>query len=413
MLDAVAQNTEIREDYVACYTKYKKARTELERLRNEISKKKEDEDYLRYSLRQFEAANLKENEEEELEAEQQRLSHAEEITEALAETCRTMDSEEGSVIDSLSRCAENISRISKFLPDAGSLSKRIDSVCIELRDIYGDLCGHSEDNDYNPERLQQVDERLSVIYDLERKYHTDSYVQLLKKEDELRSQLEIIDDGSEILEEKEKLCEKLQKAMLEKAATLTAARKEAAGTFARQMTARLVPLGMPDVKFKVETTPLPNADITGADDVKYLFSANKSSALRDIGDIASGGEISRVMLCIKAIVSEVKGLPTIVFDEIDTGVSGRIAEQMAKSMQCICKGGTQVICITHLPQIAARGDFHYLVYKSNDDDITSSRMEQLSEGMRLNEIAKMLSGSEITEAAISNAKELLNRKDKQ
>ncbi len=411
VLDSVARNFQERNDYFAKYCEFKKVQGELEKLRKDIAKKQEDEDYLRYSLQQFEAANLKENEEEELEAEQQKLSHAEEITEALAETCQTMDSEEGSVVDSLSRCAENLARIAKFLPEAESLSNRIDSVCIELRDIYGELQEHVEDDDYNPARLQEVDDRLSVIYDLERKYHLDSYDDLLKKEEELRAQLEVIDDGAEILADKEKACKQLRKEMLEKAALLTATRKEAATKLAEEMTARLIPLGMPDVKFQVTVGALPEAGITGIDDVKYMFSANKNSALREIETIASGGEIARIMLCLKAIVSEVKGLPTIIFDEIDTGVSGRIAEQMARAMQGICRGGTQVICITHLPQIAARGDFHYLVYKQNDDDATSSRMEELTEANRLNEIAKMLSGSEITTAAMDNAKELLKNKN--
>ncbi len=250
-----------------------------------------------------------------------------------------------------------------------------------------------------------------MIYDLERKYHLDSYDDLLKKEEELRSQLEVIDDSAEILADKEKKCKLLRKEMLEKAALLTATRKEAAAKLAEEMTARLVPLGMPDVKFQVTVGALPEAGISGIDDVKYMFSANKNSALREIETIASGGEIARIMLCLKAIGSEVKGLPTIIFDEIDTGVSGRIAEQMARAMQGICRGGTQVICITHLPQIAARGDFHYLVYKQNDDDATSSRMEELTEANRLNEIAKMLSGSEITAAAMDNAKELLKNKN--
>lgn len=410
VLDSVAKDSKEYDAYVSAFEKYKHKISELSKLRKEISSRQEDEDYLRYSLQQLEAANLKENEQEELEREQQLLSHAEEITSALSETCLAMDGEEQGITDTLSRCADSLSRISKYLPEAESLSERLNSVCIELRDIYDELRNKSDNEDYNPSRLQEVDDRLSTIYDLERKYRLDSFEELLKKTEELRSQLEVIEDSSDILEKKEKECEKLREEVTDKASVLTDKRKKASEKLTTEMLKRLKPLGMPDVKFSVEIEPLPNPEISGADSIKYLFNANKSASKHEISEIASGGEIARIMLCLKAIVSEVKGLPTIIFDEIDTGVSGRIAEQMAITMQNISTSGTQVICITHLPQIAAKGNYHYLVYKKNEKGITNSKIEKLTEQGRLEEIAKMLSGSEITDAALENARELLNNK---
>lgn len=410
VLDSVAKDSKEYDAYVSAFEKYKHKISELSKLRKEISSRQEDEDYLRYSLQQLEAANLKEKEQEELEREQQLLSHAEEITSALSETCLAMDGEEQGITDTLSRCADSLSRISKYLPEAESLSERLNSVCIELRDIYDELRNKSDNEDYNPSRLQEVDDRLSTIYDLERKYRLDSFEELLKKTEELRSQLEVIEDSSDILEKKEKECEKLREEVTDKASVLTDKRKKASEKLTTEMLKRLKPLGMPDVKFSVEIEPLPNPEISGADSIKYLFNANKSASKREISEIASGGEIARIMLCLKAIVSEVKGLPTIIFDEIDTGVSGRIAEQMAITMQNISTSGTQVICITHLPQIAAKGNYHYLVYKKNEKGITNSKIEKLTEQGRLEEIAKMLSGSEITDAALENARELLNNK---
>ena len=410
VLDAVAKNQVERDSYSESYVKYKEQTALFEKLRAEFEKKRNDEDYMRYSLEQIEAADLKDNELEELEAEQKMLAHAEEITETITEACRAIDNEETCMTDILSRQAENLSRIARFMPEAGETAQRLDSVCIELRDIYDELKAKADNEDFDPSRLQQVDERLSVIYDLLRKYHLDSYDALLEKQQELREQIAMIDDSTEILSAKEKECEELRKTVVACAGKLTATRSKAAKYLSEEIQRQLIPLGMPDVTFKVEVKPLPKAGHSGMDDVEFLFSANKNSALREIGTIASGGEIARIMLCLKSVVSEAKGLPTIVFDEIDTGVSGRIAEQMARTMQGIAAHGTQVVCITHLPQIAAKGECHYRVFKQNENDVTTSRIELLEGKNRMEEIAKMLSGSEITEAAINNAKELLKNK---
>lgn len=404
VLDTVAGDAKEREEYSLCYKNLRREAAELEKLKQEIAQRRSDEDYIRYSLQQFDAAALREGEEEELEAEQKKLAHAEEITEALTTTYRLLNNEEGGTISSLARCTDEMERISAFLPEAKELGERMQSVCIELQDICEELGERVENDEFDPARMQEVDERLSLIYDMERKFHVASYKELIDKEQELRKQVETIDDSDELLAEKQKLCDALLAKTREAGARLTKKRVKAASKLSQEMVELLIPLGMPNVRFKVEVRPAAQAGASGIDDVVYLFSSSKSSELREISAIASGGEIARIMLCLKSIISTVKGLPTIIFDEIDTGVSGRIAEQMAKTMLGISNNGTQVICITHLPQIASRGGHHYRVYK---DEATTTHIELLSEQGREQEIAKMLSGDKITAAAISNARELL------
>lgn len=408
VLDTVASDEKERREYSSCYKNYRQKSAELEKLKQEIAQRRNDEDYIRYSLQQFDAASLREGEEEALETEQKKLAHAEEITEALTRTYHSLDNEDGGSVSSLSRCADDMARISAFLPEAKELSERLQSVCIELRDICDEL-GEKVDNDeFDPSRLQEIDDRLSLIYDMERKFHASSYEELLKKERELREQVETIDDGDTLLAERQKECDGLLAKTKEAGAKLTKKRTSAAARLSQEMAGLLAPLGMQNARFRAEIRPAAQAGASGMDDVAFLFSAGKSSEMREIGAIASGGEIARIMLCLKSIISSAKGLPTIIFDEIDTGVSGRIAEQMAKTMQGISKNGTQVICITHLPQIAARGRHHYRVYK----DEAATHIELLSEQGREQEVAKMLSGDKVTAAAISNARELLETAQK-
>lgn len=412
VLDTVACDEKEREEYSLCYKNLRRESVELEKLKHEIEQKRSDEDYIRYSLHQFDAASLREGEEEELESEQKKLAHAEEITEVLSTSYRSLNNEEEGIISSLLHCNDEIERISAFLPEAKVLSERLQSVCIELQDICDELGERVDNEGFDPARLQEIDERLSLIYDMERKFHVASYKELLDKEQDFRKQVETIDDSDELLAEKQKQYEDLLAMTKEAGARLTKKRVKAAEKLSQEMVNLLIPLGMQNVRFKVEVKPAAQVGGSGMDDVVYLFSSSKSSELREVSAIASGGEIARIMLCLKSIISMVKGLPTILFDEIDTGVSGRIAEQMAKTMLSISNNGTQVICITHLPQIASRGRHHYRVYK---DEATNTHIELLSEQDREQEIAKMLSGDKISAAAISNAKELLKatyRKEK-
>ncbi len=412
ILDSIAQNDPLLSTYKEVFSEYKNCSAELASLKENINRKRTDEDYLRYQLEQLDDAHLKEGEQEELEQEQQMLSHAEEIKETLFGICNAFDGEEHNLLEVLSRSSANLSHISRYYPEAQPLSERLESASIELKDIIEELKSKLDDEGSDPSRLREIDERLSFIYDMQRKHRLNSVSELLAKADEIRKQLSLIDDADEILAEKEKKCMSLKKKAEEQASLLSSARRLAAKKLSADIEQRLIPLGMPDIRFVIEITTVDELSGTGADNVKFLFSANKSAPLREISEIASGGEIARVMLCLKAIMSNVVGCPTIIFDEIDTGVSGRIAEQMALTMQKMSHDGRQVISITHLPQIAARGEHHYHVYKQNDDSTTTSNIELLTPDERISEIAYMLSGRNITDAAIKNAHELLEYKNK-
>lgn len=410
VLDCVAGNSTARNDYREAFEKFKKCRGELESLQEAIKNKRDDEDYLRFHLEQLEEANLKDGEQEELEQEQQKLSHIEDIKGAVCEVCNSLDNGEQDITETLSRNSQLLSRISPYYPEAQALSERLESVSIELKDIIDELKSKINDDDYDPSRLQEVDDRLSIIYDLERKHKVDSIAGLLSKADELRKQVSLIDDADEILKQKEAEFSNMEKLVRERAAHLSQSRKEAAQTVSKEVQRRLAPLGMPSVRFEVEIKPSGEFTKNGADSVRFLFSANRNVPLRDISEIASGGEIARVMLCLKVITSKAEGSPTILFDEIDTGVSGRIAEQMAHTMLEMSRSNRQVISITHLPQVAACGKYHYHVYKIDENGTTISKIELLTPEQRVNEIAYMLSGKDITNAAIKNAKELLENK---
>lgn len=411
ILDSIAQNGSLLSTYKRLFSEYKNSSAELASLKENISRKRSDEDYLRFQLEQLDEAQLKEGEQEELEQEQQMLSHAEEIKETLFGICNAFDGEEHSLLEVLSRSSANLFHISRYYPEAQSLSERLESASIELKDIIEEVKSKLDDEGSDPSRLQEIDERLSFIYDMQRKHRLDSVSELLAKADEIRKQLSLIDDADEILAEKERKCVSLKKKAEEQASLLSSARRLAAKKISAGIEQRLIPLGMPDIRFVIKITTADELSGTGADNVRFLFSANKSTPLREISEIASGGEIARVMLCLKAIMSNVAGCPTIIFDEIDTGVSGRIAEQMALTMQKMSHDGRQVISITHLPQIAARGERHYRVYKQNDDSTTTSNIELLTPDERISEIAYMLSGRNITDAAIKNAHELLDYKN--
>ena len=296
--------------------------------------------------------------------------------------------------------------ISKVLPKAAGLSERLDSCHIELRDIADEIGRLLEDTDFDPAELDHINSRLDKLYDLEKKYHVESVEELIVQRDTLQQQLAAIENSDDALQELQTCCEQLRVKCQQQGDTLTALRKKAAKEVERQMLQRLVPLGMPNVRFEVSVTQ-EQLGRNGQDNVAFYFSANTSTPLQPVSQVASGGEIARVMLSLKAMISTAVKLPTIIFDEIDTGVSGKIAEKMAQIMQEMGRHERQVISITHLPQIAALGSHHYRVTKEETRQGTTSRMQELSEEERIREIAQMLSGSDISDAAIQNAKELL------
>ncbi len=397
-------------DYQSAYTNYQDLLRQLEALKENISRNKERQDFLQFQYDELSAARLVPGEQEELEQRQDTMSHAEDIKSALYEADNALSAEQTGIVGQLRSAAQALRSIEKVLPAASELAERMGNCHIELKDMAQDISSLLEDTDFDPAELEAVNNRLDRIYDLEKKYHCDSVEELLNQQQQLQQQLSDIENSDEALAElqdkvsaQQALCKKL-------ADKLTKLRSAAAKQIERQMSERLTLLGMPKVRFAVqmEQTEL---NRNGQDKVAFLFSANTSTRMEPISQVASGGEIARVMLALKVMISSAVKLPTIIFDEIDTGVSGKTAERMAQMMQEMGEGGRQVISITHLPQIAALGSNHYRVYKEETAQGTASKMQHLDTDSRIREIAQMLSGSDVTEAAVNNAKELLKVKE--
>lgn len=407
VLDILAYNEDILADYHRAYTDWKLLEKELDELTARAEQSKADEDYIRFQLEQLEEAHLIEGEQGELEQESETLSHAEEIKAGLYRIGQTFSADEGGLLPVLKESAAMLSSLQKVYQPATELAGRMHSTYIELKDIVDEISTQSEDIEFNPVRLDEVNSRLNLIYSLEQKHRVQTVEELVRLTEEYRDKLATItsfDDRIVVLAaRRDTQYDKVKK----QAALLTKARAAAAREVEKQMASRLAPLGMPNVRFQVEMGLRKDPGMQGEDTVVFLFSANKNGALQNISSVASGGEIARVMLSIKAMIAGAVKLPTIVFDEIDTGVSGEIADRMADIMQEMGEQERQVISITHLPQIAARGRAHYKVYKRDNDMETNSHIRRLTDEERVEEIAHMLSGATLTEAALENAKALL------
>lgn len=406
VVDIMASNEKERAEYTAAYSQLKEAERELEELQKSIENSRTEEDYMRYQLNELQTAALREDEQEELEQEQETASHTEEIKTALYEVTTLLSGEDGAAVEQVRQAEGKLGSAAAIYPKMTELSERLDSLYVELKDIATDIEAESERIEFNPERLAYVTERLNTIYSLEHKYHTDDIAGLLREQERLQTLLNGIDNSDEVLKEKRETVRQLTDIANKKADKLTATRKQAAKKIEAETKRSLEALGMPGVEFCIDIKASALSP-EGQDKVAYLFSANKGMALRPVAEVASGGEIARLMLSLKAMISGAVKLPTIIFDEIDTGVSGRIAEQMGNIMHRMGEAERQVISITHLPQIAARGTYHYKVEKKNLSDSTSTMMRQLTKEERIDEIAQMLSGADITDAARRNAKMLL------
>lgn len=410
VIDILAKDKVELEQYKQLFTTFKQAVKALETARKEAEKAHEEEDYLTFQFEQLENASLKTGEQEELEQEADTLSHAEEIKQTLFQTETLLDNEQGGIINTLREGSHMLSHISKVFQPAEELSRRLESCYIELKDLASELSSETENIEFDPERLNFVNERLNTIYSLEQKHHVDNLEDLITIQEDFRAKLSAINHSEEHIAALEANKEKAYAELAKQAEVLTKKRISAATLVEAEMKQRLIPLGIPNVQFKVELTTREQPDETGMDRINFLFSANKNGQLQPITQVASGGEIARVMLSLKAMISGAVKLPTIIFDEIDTGVSGSIAEKMALIMEDMGAHNRQVISITHLPQIAARGLTHYKVYKEDNDNCTTSHIVRLNDTQRIEEIAHMLSGAVLTDAAINNAKELLNIK---
>ena len=410
VLDILAHDEETLSAYQSLYREWKQAQQDLEELTARAEQDRADEDYVRFQLEQLEEAHLAAGEQEELEQEADTLSHAEEIKAGLYRADHIMMSDEGGLLSALKECLNTMQSLQKVYPSAGELAERLESTYIELKDISQDISNKEEEIEFNPVRLDEVNDRLNLIYSLQQKHRVSTVDELLALSEEYAAKLSNITSSDEQIEELKARCESLYNKVEKQAAVLTKARTAAAREVEKQMAARLIPLGMPNVRFQVEIGVRKEPGVHGADTVNFLFSANKNGTLQSISSVASGGEIARVMLSVKAMIAGAVKLPTIVFDEIDTGVSGEIADRMADIMQEMGDHDRQVISITHLPQIAARGRAHYKVYKQDNETETNSHIRRLTDGERIEEIAHMLSGATLTEAALNNAKALLKIK---
>ena len=406
VVDIIARDRQQLADYRAAFAEYRSAQRRLEELREQIATSRDNEDFLRFQQKELSEANLASGEQEQLEQEAELMSHAEDIKRALHEADYGLSGDDTGIVNLTRSIAAQLRSVADVYPEAQELTERLGSCFVELKDISQEIASKVDDVEYDPQRFNLITQRLDTIYTLQQKFHVQTVDELLDRLNGINAQLDNIDNSDEELQELERSVEKLHAVCVEKAVVLTDMRRKSATVVEQELSKLLVPLGIPKVRFKVEVSP---ADLStnGADKVMFLFSANSSTDMQPVSQVASGGEIARVMLSLKAMISKAIGLPTIIFDEIDTGVSGRVAEQMAHIMRDMGKANRQVLCITHLPQIAAAGSTHYKVAKQETEHGTVSTMTQLSDEQRITEIAQMLSGSDVSQAAVDNAKSLL------
>ena len=407
VLDTISGDKTVKEQYVEAYRRYREVSAELEKLRMQLTGDQGDEDYIRFQLQQFDEWRLQEGEQEELEQELEVLTHAEEIKDSLYRISAALSGDEGGQTSALRSITSSLRSLINIYPAAEEWHERMESLYIEMKDIADDVEDSCERITFDPERQAWVEGRLDIIYTAQQKHRVSSVAELLEIEQRFRDTLDRIDESAERIAAMEQQKEEAYAALLGVGAKLTAQRTAVGEAFEKEIVARLIELGMPNTRFAVSITPRRQPDATGVDSVAFLFSANKNAALQDIAQVASGGEISRIMLSLKSIIATAKALPTLIFDEIDTGVSGTIAARMADIMADIAHHGRQVISITHLPQIAAKGAIHYKVYKEDTADATVSHIRALTTDERINELAQMMSAGTLTEAAINNAREML------
>ena len=406
VVDIIAGDQAALDDYKTVFMRYQDTARRLERLKNDIEQNRQQVEFLQFQYEELSAARLVDGEQEELEQRSDTMTHSEDIKTALFEAETSLTGGDGNVVGKLKTIASALKGIERVFPDAAEMAERVEGSYIELKDLAQEVSSRLEDIDFDPAELDRVNARLDRIYDLEKKYRVETVASLIEIQKDLQTKLLNIENGDDALLQLQQQLDSDAVLCRQKADTLTALRRKGSKQIEQEMHRRLVPLGMPNVRFEVSVSPTSLAK-NGQDQVAFLFSANTSTALQPVSQVASGGEIARVMLALKAMISGAVRLPTIIFDEIDTGVSGKIAEQMAQIMADMGAAERQVISITHLPQIAALGTTHYKVYKEETAQGTTSHMQLLSDDERVAEIAQMLSGSNVSEAAIQNAKQLL------
>jgi DNA repair protein RecN (Recombination protein N) len=408
VIDALADNKNVRDKYRNEYQDFLSTRKQLQELQEKAKIHSSEQDYLRFQIQQLKDARLKEGEQAELEKEAETLAHIEEIKNGLYRIEHLLSDDEQGVVVALKEALNTIQSIGKIYHSSGEITGRLQTAYLDLKDLLLDVNTQQEKLELDPERLQWVNERLDLFYSLQQKHKLNSIESLITLRDHLEIQLQEIENYDEAIEKLQKQLDVSQNKMLQRAKELSETRKKAAVYLEKQLVEKVSVLGMPYMQFNCRISGKEFPDSTGLDDVSFFFSANKNVELKPVAQIASGGEISRLMLGIKALIAGATALPTIIFDEIDAGVSGEIADKMGGIMYQM-GDVMQVIAITHLPQIAARGDTQFFVYKDENDRLTETHIRQLSEEERIKEIAQMLSGSKLTNAAIENAKQLLKK----
>ena len=408
VVDTIASNGNIKAKYEQSFDNWSALKAELARLKAEFESDNTDREYLEFQLKGLDDARLKEGELKDLEQESDMLEHAEEIKQELYRASELLSGDEDGTLTRLRGALQALRSAQKNWPQAQELSERLDSCLIELKDIAETVDDAQEGINFDPARLEQVNERLDLIYALLKKHKKETITELLELAESIRTRLER--SGSYELDI-EKLTAQVEAAhadMEKCAAELTKSRRKASDVIIKDIKDLLVPLGIPNIQFGIDIQPAAEFDRTGHDDLRFMFSANKAVPMQEISQVASGGEIARVMLSVKSLIASVRTLPTIIFDEIDTGVSGAVAQKMALLMEQMAGGGRQVLAITHLPQIAALGHTHYKVYKTEEKDATRTRIALLDYNERIREIASMMSGATLTQAALDNAKTLID-----
>ena len=406
-VDTLADNAEMLKKYASEFAVFQKVKNELAQLREELQQSRRDKDYNQFLFDELEKAQLSENEQEELEQELNLLNNTETIKQTFGEILESADRQDDAAIPRLMSAKSQLSKITAYYPHAEDLFQRLDSCVIELRDIFSEIESLDENLTYSFDRQQYVSQRLDLIYNLQSKHGVNSVGELLEIKSQLNDKLQSTNDLSEKIQALEKRLAETEKHLHNLANELSTKRHKAAQQLEQEVLPLLADLGMKDAQIKVQLSTCENFQPDGTDAITLLFNANKGGELREVGKVISGGELSRLMLAIKSLIVKAKMLPTLIFDEIDTGVSGTIAVQMANIMKRMSQNA-QVLAITHLPQVAAKAQCHYKVYKQSDDTSTQTSMCRLTEEQRVEEIAKMLSSEKLTASAIETAKQLMN-----
>lgn len=407
VLDTVADNAELLRAYFNAYHIWKDADRALQDFQERLAREQSEFDFLSFQLHELSDARLQADEQQTLEEESLILENAETIKSELYTADAALSAEDSGTVARLHEALRHLSNLATVFPDTKALHERLDSAIIEIEDIAQEIASLQENFSFDPQRLDAVTDRLNLIYSLQKKYRVNTVSELIEKAQALQQQLDGLENSEETLAQLRQESQRALSAATQAAARLTETRQKAARRVESEMQERLRLLNMPNIRFEVALSAAPQLQESGADQVQFLFSANKNTPLQDLSLIASGGEIARVMLSLKAMLADSTSQSTVIFDEIDTGVSGQTAEQMARMMKAMSHNGRQVISITHLPQIAAHGEHHYKVYKEDHAETTATHIRQLSPDERVTEIAQLLSGTQLTEAALNNARELL------